>query len=60
VTALNNLISVLAAVDKLLVIVSRIQDHVVLTTAVATPVVNASYTDLFIDSQRRRLTGRGT
>jgi hypothetical protein len=40
--------------------VSRIQDHVVLTTAVATPVVNASYTDLFIDSQRRRLTGRGT
>jgi hypothetical protein len=60
VTALNSLISVLAAVDKLLVIVSRIQDHVVLTTAVATPVVNASYTDLFIDSQRRRLTGRGT
>jgi hypothetical protein len=60
VAALNALISVLATVDKLLVVVSRIQDHVVLSTGIATPVETASVTDFVVDSQRRRLFGRGT
>lgn len=58
--ALNGLISLLAALDKLLVVVSRIQDHIVLGVAVATPVETASVTDFVVDSQRRRLFGRGT
>lgn len=58
--ALNTLITVLAAVEKVLVIVSRIQDHVALTTAVATPVTAAVATNFDTDSQRRRLNGRGS
>jgi hypothetical protein len=60
VAIFNTLIATLEAVDKILVIVSRIQDHAVLTTAVTTPVTTAKATDYHIDSQRRRLTGRGT
>ena len=60
VDAFNDLIAVLAAVSKLLVIVSRIQDKIKLTTAEVTPVTIASFADLDVDSQRRRLTGRGT
>ena len=58
--ALNGLIALLTSLDKLLVIVSRIQDHIVLGVAVATPVETASVTDFVVDSQRRRLSGRGT
>ena len=60
VEAFNDLIAVLAAVDKLLVIVSRIAAGVERITGLATPVTVASYADLDVDSQRRRLTGRGT
>jgi hypothetical protein len=37
----------------------RIVDHVKLTTANFIPVFGHSLTDQFVDSQRRRLTGRG-
>jgi len=56
----NDLIAVLAAADKALVVVNRIVDHVQLLEAVITPVVSAQAVDPTIDSQRRRLTGRGT
>jgi hypothetical protein len=45
---------------KFLVVVSRVADGIERTIGVATHVVNAQVTDMFIDSQRRRLTGRGT
>jgi hypothetical protein len=60
VAAFNNLISILNALDKFLVVVSRVADGLERTIGVATHVDNASIVDLFIDSQRRRLTGRGT
>lgn len=60
VNALNQLITVLAGFDKVLVIVSRIADGVDRITGLSTPVISASVTDMFLDSQRRRLTGRGT
>lgn len=41
------------------VILSRIADGVLRPTAIGTPVTSASYSDLDLDSQRRRLTGRG-
>jgi hypothetical protein len=58
--AFNNLITVLNAADRLLVVVSRIAAGVARIEALATPVVSVTNTDFFIDSQRRRLTGRGT
>ena len=58
--AFNELIALLVSVDKFLVIVNRIADHVVLSEAVVTHVVNAQAVDPVLDSQRRRLTGRGT
>lgn len=60
VAALNDLLTVLTAVNQVLVIVSRIQDHVTLSTPITTPVENFTVTDYDIDSQRRRLNGRGT
>ena len=57
--AFNDLIAVLTAVDKILVIVSRIADGVSRVTAVTTPVTSPAAVDLNLDSQRRRLTGRG-
>jgi len=41
------------------VVLSRVQGGVVLTNAVGAPVTNVGYSDLFLDSQRRRLAGRG-
>lgn len=60
VAAFNDLIAVLQALDKFLVVVSRVADGVERAIGVATHVETAQVTDLFIDSQRRRLTGRGT
>lgn len=59
VEAFNDLIDVLTAVSKLLVVVSRVLDGIDRIVAVTTPVTTAAYSDLEIDSQRRRLTGRG-
>jgi hypothetical protein len=42
------------------VVVSRFSGGVERVTGVTTPVVQAAYHDLNLDSQRRRLTGRGT
>jgi hypothetical protein len=42
-----------------LVVLSRIQDGVPRDLALAQTVTSILTTDLFIDSQRRRLTGRG-
>lgn len=60
VDAFNNLVSILNALDKFLVVVSRVADGIERTIGLATHVETASVVDLFIDSQRRRLTGRGT
>lgn len=58
--ALNGLISTLNAINQVLVVVSKIADGVERLTGLSTPVINFTYTDLNIDSQRRRLTGRGS
>jgi len=58
--SLNTLLTVLEGVAKALVIVSRIQDGITLVTAAVTPVTSAVAVDFNIDSQRRRLNGRGT
>jgi hypothetical protein len=42
------------------VVVSRFSGGLPRVTGVTTPVVQAAYHDLNLDSQRRRLTGRGT
>lgn len=57
--AMNELLAFLVSLDKVLVVVSRIQDGLELIEAIATPVIAISATDRNIDSQRRRLTGRG-
>jgi hypothetical protein len=58
-TAMNDLIAVLSALNQVLTVVSRVADGIDRITAVTTAVANVTYTDLNIDSQRRRLTGRG-
>jgi hypothetical protein len=60
VAAFNSLISVLVAADKLLVVVSRVADHIDRIVGVTTPVTTAVAADLNVDSQRRRLNGRGS
>lgn len=60
VTEFNDLIGILQAVNLFLVVVSRTLDNVERLIPVATRVTNHTTADLFIDSQRRRLTGRGT
>lgn len=60
VQAVNDLIAGVQAVNMLLVVVSRFLDNVERLVPVATPVISVTTTDLNIDSQRRRLTGRGT
>lgn len=57
--ALNGLISTLNAINQVLVVVSKIADGVERLTGLSTPISNYTYTDLNIDSQRRRLTSRG-
>ena len=60
VAQFDALIGILQAVNLFLVVVSRTLDGIERLTPVATRVTNHTTTDLFIDSQRRRLTGRGT
>jgi hypothetical protein len=60
VAAIAELISVLSAVGKLLVVVSRVLDGVERVVGITTAVTAAVAVDYNIDSQRRRLTGRGT
>lgn len=57
--AYNALLTELAASDFTWVIVSRVADHVVRAVGVTNPVITALITDIFVDSMRRRLTGRG-
>jgi hypothetical protein len=42
------------------VVVSRVRNRVRLSTAVTVPVIGYRYTDLIIDTQRRRQIGRGS
>lgn len=62
VTTMNgwfaNLITRLGALDAQLVVASRIGGGVERTTGISTPVLSASV-DATVDSQRRRLPGRG-
>jgi len=61
VTSLNTLIAALAGLGTpiTLVVVSYRTGGAWRTTAQATPITNAAYADLAVDSQRRRLAGRG-
>lgn len=61
VTSLNLLISTLIAHSPSwkLCVVSYMTNHNWRATGVATSISNAVYTDLNVDSQRRRLAGRG-
>lgn len=58
-TVWSNLIDVAATAGFTWGILSRIQEGVPLASAILYPIVNAVVQDLFIDSQRRRLGGRG-
>jgi len=60
VTAVNQMIVDLAGLGWTLVIVSRQHNKVARTTAEVTPILTATVVDYNVDSQRRRLTGRGT
>jgi hypothetical protein len=55
-----DLLTDLAASDWEWVVYSRFEDKVERTTGLAQPVVSVSFADLILDSQRRRLPGRGT
>ncbi len=61
ITSLSALKTALAAASPsaTLVVLSYRHNNAWRSTAVATPVSTISYTDLAIDSQRRRLNGRG-
>lgn len=59
ITALNTLITNLAAAGHTLGVVSYRTGGAWRTTGLFTPVTSFVYTDLVIDSQRRRLPGRG-
>lgn len=60
VQAFQDLIATLQAINMFLVVVSRTLDLVERLVPVTETVISITTTDLFIDSQRRRLTGRGT
>jgi len=59
VTAFETLITAALGADFTMVVLSRVQGGVVLANAIGAPVLTVGYTDLVIDSQRRRLPGRG-
>lgn len=59
-SAFPTLDAAIVALDLTPVIVSRQQDHVVLPLAVPYPITGHSFTDNVVDSQRRRLPGRGS
>lgn len=56
----NSLLTAVLGADWVPVIVSRRNDGAERTTPLTTPITIADYTDRAIDSQRRRLAGRGT
>lgn len=60
ISALTDLTTVMFAINNLIVIVSRVQAGIELLIPITTPIVSYTTTDLFTDSQRRRLTGRGS
>lgn len=60
VAAYENLIADAIAADATWVVLSRIQGGVVLANAIGAPIIGVGYTDLNVDSQRRRLAGRGS
>jgi len=57
--AYNELLVQVASSDFTWVIVSRITAGVLRATGLTTPVLVAVITDIFVDSMRKRLTGRG-
>jgi len=59
VQSFQDLVAVLQTINCFLVVVSRTLDLVERLVPVTETVVSITTTDLFIDSQRRRLTGRG-
>jgi len=60
VSAYNELITTLQGIDAPLVVVSKFHDRAARTEAVSTAVETALCIDNVVDSQRRRLPGRGT
>lgn len=60
VLAYSHILTVQADFDWVWVVLSRVQDGVTLPNAIGAPVTQVSFTDYFLDSQRRRLAGRGT
>lgn len=60
VSAYNAILPVAEGIDVAWVVISRRHDNADRTTALRQPVTTVSATDSFIDSQRRRLAGRGT
>lgn len=59
-TALNALRDLLVSINGVLTVVSRIADNVERLTPLSTPIDVFTVADYNIDSQRRRLTGRGS
>lgn len=55
----NALPVMIASADYSQVVVSRVSNGSPRVTGVTTPILNASYADTVIDSQRKRLPGRG-
>jgi hypothetical protein len=60
VAALEELRNLLISINAVLVVVSRIQDTIELLVPITSEVLSVTIADYDIDSQRRRLTGRGT
>lgn len=55
--AMNNLLTLMGPVNGgQMVVFSQMQNGVWLNPGISTPITNYSYTDLVVDSQRRRLT----
>lgn len=59
VSDLNTLIGIIAGLGYTLVVTSYRTGGAWRAVGVNYPIINAAYTDLHLDSQRRRLTGRG-
>lgn len=60
ITALNALRDLVIAINGFLSVVSRFENGTLRTSAIATEIVSFTAADFNLDSQRRRLTGRGT
>jgi hypothetical protein len=60
IAAFNDLTQVMFAIGNFVVVVSRFANLVERLVPIATVVESYTTTDFFVDSQRRRLTGRGT